>query len=159
MKQKKTNAPKKRVLVMGLDLSALSKYDRQNFREYTPARGSELIWIMAEGRPLAVAAEKMGIGVPTIHEWANKYPEFAEALKRAEGLYLFYLETQLLAARDTSTVNAAIRELKRTCPEEWGDKDKAQKNAPANRLHLGGALRPHDCNAATDEDRKDKRRF
>lgn len=115
----------------GLNLTALLQYDRQNAGEYTPMRGKELISIMAQGHSVTVAAGKMGVRRRTIYKWAKKYPEFAEALENAEGLRVFYLETQLLTARDMRTVNAAIRALRQAAPEEWGDKDKddVQKDA------------------------------
>lgn len=156
MKQKKTRAPKKRRLVMGLDLSALSEYERGDFREYTPDRCREIISIVLEGHSPFVAAEKMSVDVPTVHQWAKKHPEFSDALKRAEGLYIAHLEKQLLTAGDMRTVRATMRALKRACPEEWGDKVRVPKNNPATRLEIRGALKPRDDrNAATNQEHED----
>jgi hypothetical protein len=119
MKQKKKNVTKKRGQKAQVGLSTLLKCSRHNTGEYTPLRGKQLIGAMADGHSLEAVADSMGVCVSTLYEWAKKYPEFAEALERAKGLRVFYLETQLLTAPDMRTVRDTIQALKEACPEEW----------------------------------------
>lgn len=95
--------------------------------EYAPGRGSQIISLMAAGDSFASAATKMRVSPDTMREWAKNHPEFAEALERAKGLRLFYLERQLHQARDARTVNATIRALQKACPEEWGTNTTRKK--------------------------------
>jgi hypothetical protein len=104
-------------------MAAISKCGSEHFDEYTPQRGPKLIATMRCGYSLKVAAEMMGVDYQTICKWAAKHSEFVEAIRIAKGLRLFFLETQLLEATSARSVRAALHELKRACPEEWGDKD------------------------------------
>jgi hypothetical protein len=118
-KREKTKAAKKYDRKNGLDLRAFLKDDRQDPEEYTTLRGKELISIMSQGYPIDTAAELMQVSLHTLSQWAKKYRNFADAVEIAKGRLVFYLETQLLAARDMRTVRATIRALQQACPEEY----------------------------------------
>jgi hypothetical protein len=87
--------------------------------EYRPGRGFEIISIMSEGYSITAAAGKMGLHRDKIDEWAKQHPEFADAITRAKGARIFFLETKLLLASNAPSVKAAIFALKMACPQEW----------------------------------------
>lgn len=52
--------------------------------KYSQERADAICATLAEGNTIRVAALVNGIGVSTLNEWREKYPEFAVALTRAE---------------------------------------------------------------------------
>jgi hypothetical protein len=82
------------------------KASARNGTAYTPARGFEIISIMADGYSLTAAAALMGLPREKIDEWQKRHPEFADAVKRGQAIRLGKLETDLLRARKSSVVRA-----------------------------------------------------
>jgi len=106
---------------------------------------------MEQGYSLTAAAAKMGFCRNTIKNWADKHEEFLTALKRAKGLRLFKLETDLLEAKDGPTVTSRIFALKNACPDEWRDRQQIEHDTPVDspltilaRQLAGTALRPRE---------------
>lgn len=52
--------------------------------KYTPARVRKITRAIADGMPSKFAAAEAGISVDTFCTWKNLYPEFSEAVQRAE---------------------------------------------------------------------------
>jgi hypothetical protein len=90
--------------------------------EYSESYGNELIELMAEGLSITAAAAELGFHRDTIYDWAEKYPIFSDALKRARGKRVLKLERDLLGAADGPTVTSRIFALKNADPGEWRDK-------------------------------------
>lgn len=68
------------------------------------------------------ALDAAGVSVPTFHEWRHKFPEFAEAVTRAEGQCATVMAaTMYQAAREAKDWRAAESWLKRRRRSEWGD--------------------------------------
>ena len=91
---------------------------------YTPARGFEIIAIMAEGYSVGEpAAAAMGFHRDKIIEWQKQHPEFASAVKRGQAARLWKLETDLLRARKSSVVRARKFMLEHAYRIEQRDED------------------------------------
>ena len=72
---------------------------RRGTSGYTPARGFEIIAIMAEGYSVGAAAAAMGFHRDKIIEWQKQHPEFASAVERGKAVRIWKLETDLLRAK------------------------------------------------------------
>lgn len=107
-------------------------------------------------------ADNMGVNVSTIYEWCNKYPEFANALKRAKSIADEEVENALYkrALGYTVTLNkqkvtkdgiavdcieemhipadttAQIFWLKNRKPEKWRDKVEQSVTVEDNRQNM-----------------------
>jgi hypothetical protein len=90
--------------------------------DYTPLRGMELLAHMSSGLSVTAASAAMGFCKDTIYTWAQKHPDFADAIKNARGCRALYLERKLLLSVDSASVTAAIFGLKNAAPDEWRDK-------------------------------------
>jgi hypothetical protein len=104
---------------------------------YSVDRGAELIGLMATGLSISAAAAAMGFHRDTIYEWADRHPEFSDALKRGRGVRVLRLEREMLAGESGPYVTARIFALKNACPEEWREKTEIKHDAPSG---LGGLL-------------------
>jgi hypothetical protein len=90
--------------------------------EYKPAFADEIINLMAEGLSLTAAAASLGFHRQRAYEWAEKHPEFADAIKLAQAKRTLKLEQDLLTATEGPRVTARIFALKNAAPDEWRDK-------------------------------------
>lgn len=90
--------------------------------EYKPELGEELIQLMATGLSITAAAAELGFHRDTIYDWAEKHPEFSDALKLGRGKRVHKLETELLTASEGPVVTARIFALKNADPHEWREK-------------------------------------
>jgi hypothetical protein len=61
----------------------------------------------------------MGVNLLIFEDWATTHAEFADAVKRAEGILAYVLETRLSKARNSREVAAAIFALRNSGIEEW----------------------------------------
>lgn len=98
--------------------------------EYNPTLGNEVIELMATGLSLTAAAAAIGFHRDTMYDWAEKYPEFSDAVKLGKGKRVHKLETDLLAAKDGPTVTSRIFALKNADPTEWREKVAAELSGP-----------------------------
>jgi hypothetical protein len=90
--------------------------------DYKPAYGDEIISLMATGLSLTAAAADLGFHRDTIYAWAEKHPEFSDALKLAKAKRVLCLEKDLLTAKDGPVVTSRIFALKNADPTEWREK-------------------------------------
>jgi hypothetical protein len=90
--------------------------------DYTVLRGMEILAHMATGLSVTAAAAAMGFAKQTIYAWAERHPDFKDALNNARGCRVLYLERKLMLSVDSASVTAAIFGLKNAEPDEWRDK-------------------------------------
>jgi transposase-like protein len=95
--------------------------------DYTEEAGARLIQAMTQGYSITAAAGVLGVHRDTIYEWAERHPEFSDALKKGKARRVFKLETDLLHTTDGPTVTARIFALKNAAPEEWREKLTVEK--------------------------------
>lgn len=67
-------------------------------------------------------AHNIGIHKATFYEWKNKYPEFADALKRSKEVADYEVESALFKKAKMGDVTAQIFWLKNRRPDKWRDK-------------------------------------
>jgi hypothetical protein len=87
---------------------------------------------MAEGLCITAAAGAMGFCYDTLNEWARRYPEFSEAIKRGRAVQTLYLNRKLNLSVDGPAVTAAIFGLKNSAPGEWRDKHIVEQRTAAD---------------------------
>lgn len=97
--------------------------------KYTPETVDKLTQAIRLGATYALACNYAGIGVSTFHEWLNAKPEFAEAIKDAEGTGAIGWLAKIEAAASDGNWQAAAWKLERRYPDMYG----------RNRVELTGA--------------------
>ena len=90
--------------------------------EYSPSMKREIVELMASGLSLTAAAAELGFVKQTIYNWAEKDPEFMDAIKLGQGKRTLFLEKSLLAAESGPVVTSRIFALKNSAPDEWREK-------------------------------------
>lgn len=91
--------------------------------EYRPEYGERMIALMGEGYSLTAAAADLGFHRGTIYEWAEKHPEFGNAIKIARGKRVQALERRLLREdMPGPAMTGTIFALKNADAEEWREK-------------------------------------
>lgn len=85
-----------------------------------------LIEHLAEGASIASFAAEIGVARSTINQWAEDYPEFSEALKKAKAKCAAWWETRLralaVAGGGPGAATAVIFGLKNMASDDWRDK-------------------------------------
>lgn len=84
-------------------------------------------------------AERMGIRLPTLCEWQNKYPEIAEALKIGGDVADAMVMNALFKNAVKGNTAAQIFWMKNRCSQHWSDEpktleDKAEQKARTEKL-------------------------
>ena len=59
---------------------------------YKPEYCEKVKAYMSQGYSKEATASEIGIHRATLYKWANKFPEFGDAIKRAEGLSFLFWE-------------------------------------------------------------------
>ena len=90
--------------------------------DFRPEFGEAILDAMDTGLSLTAAAATINVHRQRVYEWAQKHPEFADAVKMGQAKRQLFLETRLLGAAEGAKVTAAIFALKNANPEEWRDK-------------------------------------
>jgi hypothetical protein len=91
---------------------AMTKYANTSTRD-------EICRLIATGMPVSHAAAMAGIGQSTLHEWRNRFPEFAEAILAAEAKHVKKQLTRIDRA-SAKTWQAAAWQLERRYPQHFG---------------------------------------
>ena len=94
--------------------------------DYKPTYGEEIISLMATGLSLTAAAAELGFHRQRVYEWAERHPDFADAVNLARGKRTLKLERDLLSAPDGPTVTSRIFALKNAAPDEWREKQAVE---------------------------------
>lgn len=99
--------------------------------EYRPEYGEKLIALMASGLSLTAAAADLGFHRQRVYEWAEKYPELADAIGIARGKRLLFLERRLLKDdMPGPAITGTIFALKNADAEEWREKVVNENTGP-----------------------------
>lgn len=93
--------------------------------KYTPATVAKITRALKDGCTKEAAAACGGIGYSTLNEWEKEFPEFSEALTRAEGEAEAQMARCLFTAAPTDW-RAAESWLKRRRSKTWGDKQTTE---------------------------------
>ena len=72
-------------------------------------------------------ALKCGIGISTLYEWKNRFPDIADALKKGKEVVDYEVENALLKKALGGDTTAMIFWLKNRKPEQWRDKPTVDK--------------------------------
>ena len=97
------------------------------YNEETIARLCEAL---ADGMPIKAACVVAGIGVTTLNEWRDKYPEIEERMSQARELYREKALQTIKRAIDAHDWRAAVAALKLSFPE-YRESTKIDVNAIA----------------------------
>lgn len=89
--------------------------------DYRPEYAELVIEAMAEGISLTAFAGMIRVAPKTVYEWIKAHSEFSNAVARARGCRVLWLERKLLRSRKGAETTAAIFALKNACPDEWRD--------------------------------------
>lgn len=92
--------------------------------EYDPAYCIEAIEVMSRGLSLTAFAGHIGKSRECVWSWAQKYEEFASAIKEGQAACALYWENQLARIGNGApgNVTAAIFALKNRARDDWNDR-------------------------------------
>ena len=92
--------------------------------KYDPDFCDEARTFMADGYSVKALAAHLGVNYSTVYEWADKHPEFSNALKDGQAAASLWWERALrrVAATGEGNASAAIFGVKNRSQEEWKDK-------------------------------------
>lgn len=88
--------------------------------KYTPERVQKITQAIALGATQRLACLYAGVGHTAFHEWMERKPEFAEAVKEAEGRGAIGWLAKIEKAANDDTWQAAAWKLERRYPQEYG---------------------------------------
>jgi hypothetical protein len=91
---------------------------------YDPEFADRVIPFMADGYSLTAFAGEIGVSRQTIYNWAERHPEFLDAVKTGEAASQLWWERRNRGFAETGEGNATaiIFGLKNRAAEDWCDK-------------------------------------
>lgn len=108
--------------------------------KYEPEYCDRIVSFMDDGYSIASFAAEIGVARSTINKWAENYPEFSEALSRAQARRARWWEDRLRTiARDgggPGASTAAIFGIKNAAGEDYREKQEIE--------HSGGMTITHE---------------
>lgn len=104
--------------------------------KYNEERVTTILNAISSGNTRKCAAGLAGVTETTLYEWAGEYPEFSEALEKADAEAEQGMVSRVKAAADDGTWTAAAWWLERRRNEEWGRKDTVKNE------HSGSEEKP-----------------
>jgi len=114
--------------------------------KYTPAKHDKICEIIRMGNYQETAALCVGISTTTYYDWLHKFPQFADAVKRAEA-EAEERDIQVIDKAAKTSWQAAAWKRERKDPEKWGRRDKLW-------LVADKATTPEACERAAIEMRR-----
>lgn len=118
--------------------------------KYTPARREQICEMLRLGATRVAAHLSAGVGSSTFFTWLDTYPEFREAVTRAEAEAEAACAAVIVLAAKDGDWRAAEAWLKRRRKEEWSEKIQQE--------HSGQVTIDAVLNALPDEFREEVRR-
>lgn len=110
--------------------------------KYTPEIAAAVVRAIELGATYELAAGYAGISADTLSRWRNRYAEFADMLKAAEGRAAVKWLAKIEQAASEGTWQAAAWKLERRYPNQYGrtvTEHQGNDEAPvAVRLVRGG---------------------
>ena len=96
---------------------------------------------LSQGYSLTAFAAECDVARSTINEWIAQFPEFSEAVQRAQAKKARWWESTLLGIAKNGggpgAATAAIFGIKNAAPEDFRDKQEVQHSGEVN---LGGGI-------------------
>lgn len=92
--------------------------------EYRQSYCNEVLSLMSEGLSLTAAMAELGFTRQRAHDWADKHPEFRDAIALGQGKRTLRLERDMMAAASGAIVTARALALKNSAPDEWREKQE-----------------------------------
>jgi len=108
--------------------------------DYTPDLGEKIVALMETGLSLTAAAAENDVHRQRVYEWAERYPEFADAVKIGMAKRQAWLEKRLLSADTSPVVTSSIFALKNAGPADWRDKQEIEHGVSTEVSELLGQL-------------------
>lgn len=97
---------------------------------YSPLYCDQAVAFMADGYSLTAFAGQIGVSRQTIYNWAERHPEFLDAVKRGEAASQLWWErrNREFAKDGEGNATAIIFGLKNRAAEDWRDKHEVDHN-------------------------------
>ena len=92
--------------------------------EYRAEFCEQIIELMATGLSLTAASAELGFHRQRAYEWAERHPDFADAIRHAKGKRVAVLERDMLDSTEGPRVTARIFALKNADQVEWNSADR-----------------------------------
>ena len=92
--------------------------------KYTPEVVARIVEALEQGATYEAAAAHAGVHYDTLNEWRKGFPEFSEALKKAEAEAELHWLEQIESAAAAGAWQAAAWRLERRYPERWGKRER-----------------------------------
>lgn len=104
--------------------------------KYRPEYCGRAVDYMRGGASITAFAAEIGVSRSTLHNWAEDYPEFLDALKRGKAACAAWWEEQARRVAVEGGGNAAliIFALKNMGADDWRDKQEVEHSAPAGAV-------------------------
>lgn len=123
--------------------------------KYEPARVKKILDAIRVGATYTHACNYAGISFETFSQWQQKYPEFSEQVKEAEGAALVGWLAKIEAAANDGNWQAAAWKAERRYPEDYGRRVQDTRHSGATTVMLKPvdyragleALKPDDADA------------
>lgn len=94
--------------------------------KYTPERVTRILDLLRDGNTRKATALASGISVDTLADWQERYPDFSEQVKEAEGQAESKHVANILTAAGKGAWQASAWWLERRRHEDWGKKDRIE---------------------------------
>ena len=92
--------------------------------KYTPETVARIVEALEQGATYEAAAAHAGISYETFNAWRKGFPEFPEAVKKAEAKAELHWLEQIETAAAEGAWQAAAWRLERRYPARWGRRER-----------------------------------
>jgi hypothetical protein len=116
-------AKPKRKPAVKKNLKADERPGRGRPSKYTPEVVERICYSLSQGNTRTTAVTCSGVSMPTFHTWMNEFPDFSDAIKRAEEQAVEHY-VNVIHTASTQTWQAAAWYLERRRKEDFGKQDK-----------------------------------
>jgi hypothetical protein len=116
-------AKPKRKPAVKKNLKADERPGRGRPSKYTPEVVERICYSLSQGNTRTTAVTCAGVSMPTFHTWMNEFPDFSDAIKRAEEQAVEHY-VNVIHTASTQTWQAAAWYLERRRKEDFGKQDK-----------------------------------
>ena len=102
---------------------------------YTPEIGATILKHMEDGYSLVAAAAHVNVGVRTIYDWLEKYPEFKLLHDVAKAKRQLWWETDLKTTQSGARVTAGLKALGGMRSPDWSEDKRLEIDVNHNHNH------------------------
>lgn len=101
--------------------------------KYEPTRVKRIVDALSDGNTRRLGCAYGGITEDTFANWLARYPDFSDAIKRAEADAEVRHVANIARAAQEGTWTASAWWLERRHPQDWGRKDRVEHSGDAER--------------------------